>query len=595
MRKICVLILLLLSALRASADDQPLFLKDDARLQIKVTLKLYCEPLSLFADTVKKATGVKLYVRKDIADQNVTVFAEDIPAYDVMNQAALLFDYNWSMKGDPPNCSYTFHRSLKQKAKADELREGDLSKKDAQFKQDIEDGVNLIDSDPAKIQEAFNKNPAQVAEYIIFKDTLKELACFSKQERDAIWERIAGAPYNEIKIPFAELPKSLQKMLRESWDENAAKGHGPDSSQIDQQYLIISRGGGHGSPYVDGMPPASVITFFGMTRPDGSTCGSAGLGSVPPGSLLDDWELRYLQEVGIDTSSCKPSSQECVEPESKTKRINIKFEEVLEKEKGKDSNKGHHTFAEVLEAASRMFKVSIFADDYLSRIKNHYCRRGTFPDDPDEAMAELGREFKYGVTKVGNEFRLRNETWFLDETKEVPKRLVLRWDWIKKDQESLELKDYIEIAGALNNMQIKGLGNAFLDSDRPLLWEAMRMSRCLDHLRFCAKLSVSQLKTACESQLPYDVMTPPQQEAFARKLHNIKSDLSDDMLSQCAFKVRREEKLETDNADETDEPITTKEDNQVFTYILGPANEKRYELMLGFKRVEKTKNITTPK
>lgn len=578
----------LLVAQAVIADDQPILLKDDSRLQTKITLSLACEPLSLFAETISKATGVGVKARRDIADKNITVFAKDIPVYEAMSRIAQVLDYVWEYTGDTPRKrAYVLVRPLKRKVEAEDLRQAEYRKKDQQFKDGVENAVKMVDADAAAWQKAFDENPAQAVHDYRFRESFRDLACFTEAQREDLWARLAASPYGEVRIPFTELPPSLRKSLRDEITKRHAEHPEwtPSPEGLEQDYFGISRASG---ARMSGIPLWAGWSYMGLSRYGGS----AGWGVVDKDHFVWDDDLAALKEIGVDTSSYKAPSEEHAAPESKTKRVEIKFKES---DKTKDRVSFSHTFAEILEAAAEMFDAGIFADDYLCRYRNSMSVRTTFPEDRDKALAELGREFQYEPTASAKIVSLRCKTWYLDEPSEVPKRLVMRWAEAKKKQGHLELKDFVDIARELTNMQINGLTHVRVEGKSPrspLLWEALRMASHVDRLRLCPILSPSQMKAVSEGGVGYGDMTAPQQRAFAALLRDARSDLPDEKLLDCVFSIRQETKNREGKNDDTGEPMKWSEYVIVFGYTFAPGDEKTFEMLLE-RKLPKTEKTTS--
>ena len=575
-----VLAILLVAVTVAASDapmptgDQPVLFKDDLRLQAKVTLKLKCEPLSLFVDSLSKSTSVTIRVRKDIADKNVTVCTEDMPCGEAMTRMAQVLGYVWEYTGDTiQKRGYVLVRPLKRKKEAEDLRQAEWKQKDQQFKDGIENAIKMIDADASAWQKAFDKNPAQAVEDYGDRRFLRGLACFTKAQRDDLWERIAASQLGKVQIPFAQLPPSLQKI----WKDETTKLHANDPDQypspdgLDQSYLAISCLGGSRT-LLGGLPPSILIARMSRYAVGGVWR------SCEKDSLFWDGDLQGLRTVGVDTSSYKAPTQDYSAPGSKSKRVQIKFHD----DKTKQREGSLHTLAEILEAASAMFDVSIFADDYLCRHKNGTSPLTTFPDNLDEALGELEREFDYKAAFKGKSIGLRCETWYKDEPYEAPKRLVLQWTAIKKQQKRLEPKDYLDIVRKLDNMQIYGLRAALIDGDWPLLWETLRMSQRIDQLRLYSTLSSGQIEAAAEGGLCYADMNPSQQQAFVALLLDARPDLPDDKLGDCLFRVRQDSEIQQGvSDDEEGKPYKFRRDWLIFTYIFGPGDEKQYKMILG--------------
>lgn len=130
--RITVAVMVVFLAVFASvlADDR-ITLTDDLRLHKKVSLSLACEPLSTFAESLSREADVKIRVRPDIADKNITVFAEEIAIHEAMARVAQTLGYGWEVKGEEPDKrSYTLFRSLKKKQEAEDLRQAAWKEKE---------------------------------------------------------------------------------------------------------------------------------------------------------------------------------------------------------------------------------------------------------------------------------------------------------------------------------------------------------------------------------------------------------------------------------------------------------------------------------
>lgn len=585
MRMVHVLIILaaVLLAAPLAADERSVALRDDPRLQAKVTLSVGCEPVSILAEILKKATGVSITVRKDIADLNVTAYAGEMPVCEAMSRVALALDCSWELRGDSPDKhAYTLFRPLKKKQEAEDLRQAYWNEQDRKFRDAIEAGIRMVNADPKTLQEEARKNPGQVMMNITFRDTLQDLACFTKAQRDDIWARIAASPLAEIRIPFTELPSSLQERFRKQLDERHERSpdRNPSSEGIEKRELIISRGGGYGSPRLSGVPLESRLAFFGIP----GIGGTAGLGAVSADKQLTDRDRKTLQEAGIGTSFIKPFSAEFADSESKAKRVKIEWPGEDEKEQPAPvgfvlegrRNSPWHSFNQVLEAASKMFEISIFAPDYICRHKNCVSLRTTLPDDVEEALNEICREFDYEISfdKDGCVV-LECKTWYIDEARETPKRLVLRWMDAKKKQGKLQFKDYLEITRELNNFRIEALAIARIDGENPLSREVMHMSSHTDRIRLASMLTADQMKQTSLGGLTYSRMKSDQQQHFAYLLCCERPDLTILEMHTCLFGIQ-----ETPGVKERTRPDEREVDRVTFTFTYGPEDRQEFTMEL---------------
>ncbi|MHB0999416.1 MAG: hypothetical protein ACYC27_09240 [Armatimonadota bacterium] len=587
---IIVILFLLIASSSISAASTPR-VKDDSRLQEKIILDVRCEPLSLFCRILENSTGAKIRVKRDIQDQNITFFSKEIAPHEAMRQVALLYGYYWEVGGEPGRYSYTLYRPLKRIKEAEELRTSDSYAKEAEFRIFIEDAIELANSDNAAFQKAFEKDPQYASHIFMFRDTLKAFGSFSSTQRNNIWDRIAESPDGEILIPFRELPRSLQDYFRKTADEAHAKyADSPDSTGIEDQSLIISRGGGYGSPRISGMPIQSRISYFGIT----GMGGSAGLGNVlsTNSSSVSDYAIKMIQDAGIDVSSYKKpevdQNKDYVSSESE--RVSIKFEDEK-----KNIEYKKYTFADVLKAASETHNIDIIADDYLSRRLNNRSFRTTFPKDLDETVAEIGEDYGYYAVINDGILRLRNKTWYEDELYEVPKRLVETWSAWKKEKGELDFFDLVEIAGTLTNPQLQGLMQVEEKESirRPFSGYVMRMASHVDRMRLCSMFTSSQMAIAFDTGLSMRTMTYDQQEFFAYLLRSERPDLSDDELWECTFHIGNEESRREISEEEAKMnemeggPFVHVTYSIAFTYIYGSGEEQKFNFMQRFENIVK--------
>lgn len=590
------LLLTLIASISIAADEKPVRLKDDPRLQEKMPLDIRCEPLSYFCQLLADKTGVKIRVKKDIQDQNITVFVKEITPHEAMRQVALLYGYYWEVGGEADKHSYTLYRPLKRVREAEDLRNFEITEKERKFRDFIEEGIKLADSSQSEIQKAFNEDPHNTSNIIMFRENFRDLGCFSSSQRNKIWDAMANTPNGELQIPFKELPPSLQGRLRKMADDAHSKypEYNPGSTGIEDRSLIISRGGGYGQPRIAGMPLQSRLSFFGLT----GMGGSAGLGNSIEGSgyPIDDFGLKCLRDAGIDTSSYKAPDvkpyEDSVLPESKSERVPIKFEgETDEKTRRKI-----HSFTDILKAFSDAYGKPVFADDYLCRSKSNRSYRSTFPKDYDEALNEMEHEFDYASVSKDDYMRLRNNVWYNDEPYEVPKRLVEKWIAIKKDRNKDELNffDLLDIVASLTNLQIEGLMNVTdKDGDMPFLWEVMRMADHIDRLRLCSMFTASQMAIAFDTGLPMQTMTYNQQQSFAFLLRDARPNLTDDELWNCKFRLGNLtttkdyslEELQKSGEGDYGAPIRHTEIYIVFTYIYGTGDEQSFNFVQKYENV----------
>ena len=568
-----------------AAEEKVARLKDDLRLQEKMQLDVSCEPLSYFCQLLADKTGAKIRVKRDIQDQNVTAFAKEITPHEAMRQVALLYGYYWEVGGDPGKHSYTLYRPLRRVQEAEDLRNGEISQKDKEFRDFIEEGVKLANSSIADLQKSFDSDPNRTSDIVLNCETFRDFGCFSSSQRSNIWDAIASSPNREIQIPFRQLPLSLQSRLRTmaSADHARFPDAYPDTTGIEDRNLRIARGGGFdASPWIAGMPVKSKITYFGLVGMSNSgTPGSSLLRRKYP---LQKYALDELGKAGIDTSSYTPPvenvSRDGVSLESKSERVTIRFEE---EEKGQKRNY-IHDFTDILHAFSKIYELSVFADDYMCRRKSNMSLRSTFPKNLNEAINEIEQEFDYASVSKDGYMRFRNNVWYDDEPYEAPKRLIEKWLAIKQETGEFGFFNLLDVAATLDNLQILGMANMRLkETLNPIYTEIWMMSLHVDRMRLCAMFSPSQMAIAFDTGLPMQMMTYNQQQFFASILRDARPNLTDEELWNCKFKLGnlttvKDVSVEDSqkSGDGATEPYRYTEHFIVFTYIYSPGDEQSF-------------------
>jgi hypothetical protein len=311
-----------------------------------------------------------------------------------------------------------------------------------------------------------------------------------------------------------------------------------------------------------------------MGMANGMSNDFAGLGLSIKNPVISVVEMDEIHKMGLDSTSYKPQSDNYVAPGSTTKRVAVKWKESAS---GKKHPYPWHTLADVLQAASTTFGVTIIADDYMCRDRNTKSLRTTFPDNAEEALTEIEREFNYEREPNADYVCLRSKTWYLDEASEVPKQLVLRWAAIRKQQDGLQFKDYVEIAGSLTNQQVAGLFIARIDGPNPFAFDVMAMGEHVERLRLCSTFSADQMESAFSDGLTYRAMSPEQRTAFADMLHAVRPGLTDDKLPSFAFAVRQTSDQNTRSS------FTYNQDSAIFTYIFAPGDRKEFTMIMRSK------------
>ena len=92
---LCLAIVMVLTVV-AVADERTVALDDEPKLSKSITLSLRAEPLKDVLGEIQKATGVRLLVQREIAEDKATVWVKDQPAREVLRSIAHCFNLCWS-------------------------------------------------------------------------------------------------------------------------------------------------------------------------------------------------------------------------------------------------------------------------------------------------------------------------------------------------------------------------------------------------------------------------------------------------------------------------------------------------------------------
>jgi len=189
------------------------------------------------------------------------------------------------------------------------------------------------------------------------------------------------------------------------------------------------------------------------------------------------------------------------------------------------------TSADVLEAIHRATGVPIIADYYTQL----YALRDVCVEDLPlfEALNHLADAMRMRWTKeagggtaarsgagprgeVGAWLQFRSASFYDDRLKEVPNRLLKRWEASRRQHGGLTLDDLAEI-GQLSDAQLDAAGMA--EGARQcfglLEWDTARQRMLRPHLRCLAQLTPAQRQTAMSTAgLAFNKMTLQQQQQF---------------------------------------------------------------------------------
>jgi hypothetical protein len=119
----------------------------------------------------------------------------------------------------------------------------------------------------------------------------------------------------------------------------------------------------------------------------------------------------------------------------------------------------------------------------------------------------------------GNLVRLRSRSWFFERPREVPLRLIRRWQALHETRGALPIDAYVEMAVGLTERQVAGLPSASVEAGLPLDFWDVYPSRHV--LRLYASLLPAQQQALWQgTALSVARMSPAQQTGFMKAVQD---------------------------------------------------------------------------
>ena len=231
---------------------------------------------------------------------------------------------------------------------------------------------------------------------------------------------------------------------------------------------------------------------------------------MPPGSryqwLVD--QIRYVDQIRGPGTSYALVEQKMAGKKTSPSGKDPAFARKVDVKLGSDS-----ALSAALEAVSKTAEMSLVADSYSRKtvVKTTGWKESPLSDVLDTIAGETSYDWTYS----GGFVRFRSRTWFLDELRDVPERLIKRWKDLKEKQGRLYFQDYVGLVSSLTDDQLDGLSEA--GASNPLSEDAAVALRYLPQFRFYSGLGDPQRNAAWSGAgLTMSRMTREQKQAFLR-------------------------------------------------------------------------------
>jgi beta-lactamase regulating signal transducer with metallopeptidase domain len=538
-------------------ERSPSALEGVAGLEKSVTYTETKIPLGELIRKVAKDTGTPLVAAKEVADEPVAVIVKDFSARTLLEQLAALLDYRWSKRGNESARHYEIWQDLASKQREEALRQAAAAEPMTRLRDELQRLQKIAALTPAQIEQIVSDGEKRAEQLGMLSPVrLRELS--STPEERARRQRLNRAqtlsrPITQALVHFLDQLKAGEwsiltttGQLRYSTDPHLGELPLPDD-------IVRELRASRPSTYAPGAKsffpdPAAEervrgrdqmmrlewVTAPGFTvtlqmdtklRPDGSlslTAKAEPIRNGPPPRLA---EAGVGFEVGGGSAGFTYGFMVCVSPagasaeegETPERREDLAKDPVLGRQKEfrpdttRESPRDQAAGSFIQRFGPeivRLYGVQIIADAYWPSTVVSIDR---FPAEPVALFALLDRytSTTHRWDREGSLLRLRSRTWFLDRPREVPLRLVRRWEAIYERQGALPLPEYLEMVVGLNDGQIGSLTNlANITGIQPDLYQVEPASSAL---RLYRALSPSQQQALWQGQrLPLARMSPSQ-------------------------------------------------------------------------------------
>jgi hypothetical protein len=538
----------------------------DARLFRKVTLQEKAVSFDNFCRVLEQQTGVRIEAGRTVADEKVTAFVRERPLRDLMREVSRLFGFTWlrtrQATGDrrqatgespvgsdaqrlTPDASfrYELEQDLRSQLLEEELRNRDHNESLLVMDQQLQALRPYRGLTPEELRAK-----AEAATSPELKKQLQLLAGlgwgpFQLYFRLSPDEMATLRSGNSLR--FSSQPGPNDRPLPDDfrltvlgafsnyriWQKGASHGFGPESSvpagadqyepkaypeagatvalsisrsELGQIQLMGSSGFSAGGGGMSAPALLATAVSPSVASPENARA-NAGLAHDPAMQPLVSWRPGSSCHGGGDYPASYSVSRE--DASAARQRMG---EEVAQS----DPDAVPVSTADLLAAIHRATGIDILSDAYT----RFYPPAAVSVEKSRlfDALNRVADTMRYRWHKEDDFLLFRSASYFNDQLKEVPNRLLDRWAASLRQNDHLTLDDLVEIAG---------LTDAQLDSELIAAgavrchgikgWNLARSPNLRKHLRFLALLDPGQRRLAQSQEgLPFPRMTNSQQQQF---------------------------------------------------------------------------------
>jgi RNA polymerase sigma-70 factor, ECF subfamily len=510
----------------------------DSRLTQKVTLAFKGVALSDVCERLRAETDVHLAAGPSVADEKVTLFCKQTPLRDVMRQLSRPFGYTWVRSTRNGQYRYELMQDLRSQLLEEELRNRDRNATLIALEREIERYRPYLALSPDEaLARAKTAPPAE-------KPLLEKLASYgwgpvnlyyqlSRSELEALR---AGQTLKYASRPLhgeQPLSPSVARGVLQSQREPRLKVFKWDPPLDGRDEMIA---------HTDANDPEGrpLTTMPGVTATVSLTLEQSELGRFTlngtsgyyanrrPGRRPADtyaWGDANPLAVGTSPAVLKPTNGAAnpmlaQDPTLRT-RVILRPQPTCGLTKvvgtGDDSPpEPKVTIADVLEALHQATGLPVVSDHYTRLYKAETVSVSNQPlYDALNHLTDMMR-LRWNKDHAGNWLQFRSTSYYNDRIKEVPNRLLARWEASRRQHGALTLDDLCEIV-QLPDAQLDG--EEMAEGARELYglaeWDLGRNGNLRPHLKYLAGFAPAQRQEVrSPTGLPLTKMPLAQQQEF---------------------------------------------------------------------------------
>jgi hypothetical protein len=136
----------------------------DARLQKKVSLHACSQRLETVLEGLARVTGVGLVAHGEVADESVSVWAEDRPLMEVMRDLRHLHGYYWSRSKRGKEYVYSLWQDAQSRAREEAELQRRVLEQQREFEASVWKHVRALDASDAELKRLGQEDPLLVAQ-----------------------------------------------------------------------------------------------------------------------------------------------------------------------------------------------------------------------------------------------------------------------------------------------------------------------------------------------------------------------------------------------------------------------------------------------